>query len=64
MAVSHAPAGLDPEQLGVENADGLLEQFLAGLVALEDDDLQGVRHGRVRISSRNGADARADGPRR
>ena len=31
---------LDPEQLGVEDADRLLEQLLTGLVALEDDDLQ------------------------
>ena len=33
------------EQFRVEHPHGLLEQFLAGLVALEDDDLQGVRHG-------------------
>ena len=37
---------LDTEQLGIEHPHGLLEQLLAGLVALEDDDLQGVRHGR------------------
>ena len=43
---------LDPEQLGVEHPHGLLEQLLAGLVALEDDDLQRVRHGRTEPSSR------------
>ena len=42
---------LEPEHVGVEHADGLLEQLLAGLVALEDDDLQGVRHGPDRLLS-------------
>ena len=33
------------EQLGVEHALGLFEQLLAGLVALQHDDPQLLRHG-------------------
>ena len=39
--------GLEPGDVGVEHADRLLEQLLPGLVALEDDDLEVVGHGRA-----------------
>ena len=35
---------LHPEDVGIEDAERLLEQLLAGLVALEDDDPQRVGH--------------------
>ena len=35
---------LEPDHVGVEHAERLLEQLLPGLVALEDDDPQAVRH--------------------
>ena len=37
---------LDPDDGGVEDAHGLLEQLLSGLVALEDHDGVGVHSGR------------------
>ena len=33
---------VEPEELRVEHAQRLLEELLAGLVALEDDDLEGL----------------------
>ena len=36
---------IQPEDLRIEHAKRLLEELLAGLVALEDDDAQGVGHG-------------------
>jgi hypothetical protein len=35
---------LEAEHLGVEETKGLLEQFLAGLVAVEDDHARGRGH--------------------
>jgi hypothetical protein len=37
---------LRPADVGVEHADRLLEQLLAGLVAVEDDDPERLRHAR------------------
>ena len=37
-----------PMTSGVEHEEGLLEQLLPGLIALEHDDLQRVGHGSPR----------------
>ena len=37
-----------PDDVGLEHAQGLLEQLLPGLIALEHDDLQRFGHGSPR----------------
>ena len=53
---------LHAEDRRVQDPDGLLEQLLAGLVALEDDDLQGVGHMAPQSISARGTAARRAGP--